>query len=155
MRALFVMVGSIAVALAAQGCGSGATGPSAGNPTSPAGPGVGPIIGAVAIYNSFFSPSVVQIEVGGSVTWTNFGPSRHSTVSDAGLWNSGQLFPPSMGGSPSGSPEGDGYDQPAGDTYTHIFTEPGLYPYHCGIHPGELGTVRVMAPPGPSGQPGE
>ena len=136
------------------GCGS-PTNDSGSAPTAPAGPGVGPITGNVGIHNSFYTPEVVEIDVTGSVTWTNFGPSRHSTVSDAGLWSSGQLFPPAMGGSPSGSPDGDGDDLLEGDTFTWIFTEPGIYTYHCGIHPTEHGTVRVSVSSEPSGRPGE
>lgn len=152
---LIRIASSFALGLAANGCGSSTTAPSNDSPSGGPGPQIGPITGAVAIHNSFFSPSVVEIEVTGSVTWTNFGPSRHSTVSDAGLWDSGQLFPPWMGGSPSGSPEGDGGDLLAGDTYTWIFTEPGLYSYHCGIHPDERGTVRVTSGVPPPAGPGD
>ena len=143
--------GLLLVGMAVLGCGTPTTDPAGADPASPAGPGSGPVTGYVSVQNSFFAPQVVEISVTGSVTWTNFGPSRHSTVSDAGLWNSGQLFPPAMGGSPSGSGDEDYLLE--GDTFTWIFTEPGIYPYHCGIHPDERGTVRVRALSEPSGGP--
>ncbi|HEX7918114.1 MAG TPA: plastocyanin/azurin family copper-binding protein, partial [Gemmatimonadales bacterium] len=31
-------------------------------------------------------------------------------------------------------------------TFTHVFTTPGTYHYHCTIHSGMTGTVVVAAP---------
>ena len=82
------------------GCGSPSSSSysGGGTPTAPQGPPLSPIIGAVGIHNSTYAPEIVYITVGGNVTWTNFGPSRHTTVSDVGLWSSGPLAAPEGGG---------------------------------------------------------
>ncbi len=138
------------------GCSSPSSPSNAGGgtPTEPQGPPVSPITGAVGIHNSTYATEIVDITVGGNVTWTNFGPSRHTTVSDTGLWSSGPLLPPDLAGDPFGDPHGDG-DSVSGETFTWIFTEAGIYPYHCELHPDKRGTIYVsldLIPGGGSGK---
>jgi plastocyanin len=95
----------------------------------------------VTIQDFSFSPSNVTLKAGAMVRWTNKGPSPHTTTSDAALWDSGQLNPPSGGG-----PYGGGGS--AGGSFQMSFTTPGTYGYHCTIHPPSLypnfvGTVTV------------
>ena len=106
-----------------------------------------------------YAPEIANITVGGSVTWTNFGPSRHTTVSDAGLWSSGPLLPPGVGQDPNregDSSEGDSSegDSGSGESFTWIFTEAGIYPYHCELHPDKRGTIYVSLDEIPGGGSG-
>ncbi|MGH2756339.1 MAG: plastocyanin/azurin family copper-binding protein [Actinomycetota bacterium] len=74
--------------------------------------------------NFVFTPSGITIGVGCSVTWTQAGGTKHTTTSDTGVWDSGQMS--------------------NGATFTFQFTSPGTYPYKCTIHPASMtGTVTV------------
>jgi len=81
----------------------------------------------VTIQDFSFSPSTMTIKVGTRVTWTNAGPSPHTTTSDGGVWDSGTLGAPSGGGGYGGGT--------AGGTYQFTFNTAGTYHYHCKIHP--------------------
>ncbi len=77
-------------AAAAAACGGG-TSSTSGSATGP----------AVTIRDFSFSPSTLPIKAGTTVTWTNNGPSAHTTTSDNMTWNSATLGAPS-GGDPYG-----------------------------------------------------
>ncbi len=96
----------------------------------------------VTIRDFSFSPSALMIKAGTTVTWTNNGPSAHTTTSDSGIWDSGTLSAPSGGGAYGGGA--------AGGTYQIKFNTAGTYSYHCKIHPpsipayaGFTGTITV------------
>ncbi len=94
----------------------------------------------VTIQDFSFSPSTMTIKVGTRVTWTNAGPSAHTTTSDSGVWDSGTLGAPSGGGGYGGGT--------AGGTYQFMFNTAGTYHYHCKIHPPAMypsftGTITV------------
>lgn len=94
----------------------------------------------VTIQDFSFSPSSMTIKVGSTVTWSNNGPSSHTTTSDNGTWDSGTLSPPSGGGGYGGGS--------AGAIYQFTFHTAGTYTYHCKIHPpstypGFTGTITV------------
>jgi plastocyanin len=74
-----------------------------------------------------FVPPVVFINVGDTVQWTNTGAVIHTSTSDTGLWNSGNVGP--------------------GGSFSFTFTAPGTYLYHCIPHEvlGMIGTVVVGA----------
>jgi plastocyanin len=78
---------------------------------------------AVAIIDLAFEPATLLVGVGSTVTWTNAGALPHTVSSDTGAFDSGILS--------------------AGGTFETTFTAPGLYAYHCLIHPAMLGTVQV------------
>lgn len=120
-----------------------------GTPTASPSPST-PITGLVSIRDSTYAPDPVHITVRGDVTWTNNGRRRHTTVSDAGLWNSGTLFPPGVEPEMSGD-----FESASGDTFTWIFTEAGIYPYHCEIHPFKRGTIVVSLDTKPGGTTGK
>lgn len=125
MRLYQAVIGVVALA-ALVGCGSGTA------PTGSGGGGGGNGGGgaAVAIEDFSFSPSTLTIKAGTTVTWTNDGPSAHTTTSDTGVWDSGTLDAPSAsGGYGGGSPGGN---------YSFTFNTPGTYSYHCKIHPPSL-----------------
>ncbi len=121
------LLGLVAGLLLLAGCG---------NSTSPGGSAVG-----VTIQNFSFSPAALTVKVGTVVKWTNNGPSAHTTTSDAGAWDSGQVS-----GSTSGGAYGGGS---AGGSYQLTFTAAGTYAYHCtnhppSLYPGFTGTITVQ-----------
>lgn len=81
---------------------------------------------AVSIPGTSFSPSSITINAGDKITWTNNSSQTHTTTSDTGIWNSGNLTP--------------------GQTFTWPFNTTGTYPYRCNIHSGQTGSVTVVNP---------
>jgi plastocyanin len=74
----------------------------------------------VSMANFSFSPARLVVRAGTTVTWTNRDEGiRHTTTSDAGLWDSGLLS--------------------GGDTFSTTFDEPGVYPFYCRPHGGPGG----------------
>jgi plastocyanin len=79
-----------------------------------------------------FYPAFVSIEQGDMVQWI-WDDDTHSTTSGSpgspsGFWNSGVLND--------------------GATFTHVFADPGTFPYYCSVHGGccgMTGTVYVAA----------
>ena len=59
------------------------------------------------------------------MTWTNNGPSRHTTTSDTNLWDSGSLN--------------------AGQQFQFTFNGLGTFSYHCNIHPFMTGVINVVS----------
>jgi amicyanin len=78
----------------------------------------------VVIENYAFSPMVITVKVGTTVTWTNKDAVNHSVTVDSGSMPSSPLF---------------GRDQP----YSYTFTKTGTVTYHCAPHPYMHGTVIV------------
>jgi plastocyanin len=72
-----------------------------------------------------FNPAVVNVAVGTTVVWTNHSSLgiAHTTTSDTGMWDSGNLAP--------------------GQSFSFTFTSAGSFAYHCTIHPFMHGTVNV------------
>ena len=69
-----------------------------------------------------FTPRVVKVPLGGTVTW-RFQEGPHTTTSDQGFWSSGT--------------------RSSGDSFAHTFESAGTYPYHCTVHPHMQGKVKV------------
>jgi plastocyanin len=131
-RTALVIVFSLAiVAAAAMGMASivSAMPPSAG-PMPSATPTL------ITIKDFVFTPKVVSIPIGGSVTWKNLDQAAHTvTDTSAHAFDSGSLA--------------------IGKTYTFTFAKPGVYKYICTVHPSMVATILVgpnatMAPT-PSG----
>ncbi len=81
-------------------------------------------VSVVGGYGGFsFSPSVLTIKVGTTVTWTNTSSAPHTVTSDTGAFNH------SLGGS--------------GATFSFTFTRAGTFSYHCSIHPYMKATITV------------
>ena len=71
-----------------------------------------------------FSPANIVVDVGTTVTWTNYDSVGHTVTSD----------------------EGDALDSPTLDeneSFSFTFREPGAYAYHCQPHPNMKGLVTV------------
>jgi len=123
MRLSSALIGSWLTVAALSACSSSPTSPggsmTAGSMTNGT---------SVSIRDFSFTPSAMSVKVGTTVTWTNNGPSAHTTTSDGGAWDSGTLG--------------------AGGTFQHTFMQTGTFGYHCSIHPpsiypGFVGTVTV------------
>lgn len=71
-----------------------------------------------------FMPSIDRIAVGTRVTWVNTSNAQHDVTGTQSAW---------------GSPPLD-----VGDSYSQTFTQPGLYPYSCSLHPGMAGIIEVV-----------
>lgn len=93
-------------------------------PPSSALPGSDPPV-AVKIQNFAFSPATITVVIGvnNTVTWTNMDSVTHTVTADDGSFGSGDLS--------------------NGQTYTHTFTAPGSFGYHCSIHTYMKGNVVV------------
>ncbi|HKF19863.1 MAG TPA: cupredoxin family copper-binding protein [Candidatus Dormibacteraeota bacterium] len=79
---------------------------------------------SVEIANFAFSPAVITVKVGATVTWTNKDQDAH-TVAITGAGVSKPLQ--------------------SGDSYAHTFGQPGTYSYRCTIHPNMRGMVVVTS----------
>jgi len=82
-----------------------------------------PGLNEVFIQNMAFNPVTITVPANTTITWTNKDGVAHTVTSNTGLFDSG-----SMG---------------ANETYSHLFTTAGSYPYHCIFHSGMTGTVIV------------
>jgi plastocyanin len=78
----------------------------------------------VSINNFSFSPVSVAINKGMTVVWTNNDSIGHTIAAD------------------SGNGPGSGVVNP-GETYAFTFNTPGIFSYHCSIHPSMKATVVV------------
>jgi plastocyanin len=77
-----------------------------------------------------FEPTVARIEVGDRVRWTNADAFAHTVTGAAGMFDTGDFGP--------------------GDLTSWTFTQAGVYPYSCLLHPGMVGAIVVGG--GGSGQ---
>ena len=77
----------------------------------------------VSIQDFSFNPGQITVAPGTTVTWTNQGPSPHTTTADDGSWDSGLLQ--------------------QGEDFSFTFDKPGTYTYHCSIHPDMTASVKV------------
>ena len=122
-----------AAALVLAACGSSYGGsPSKSSYGAPAtvGPGTTGPAAAVAtvdlgIMNFKFTPASVSVRAGATVGWTNKDGTAHTVTFTQPAVSSGTLNPHNQ--------------------FTHVFTEPGTFAYHCEIHPFMHGTIVVTA----------
>lgn len=109
---------SLVAALALVACAGPSRGPTT---TASADPVSDPV---VTVSGMAFQNGSVTVTAGTTVTWVwDDAPIEHNVVADDGSFES-----------PLQS-EG---------TWTHTFTEPGSFDYHCGPHPNMRGTITVI-----------
>jgi len=77
----------------------------------------------VAIKDYAFQKPIITIAAGTTVSWTNRDDDPHTVTADDRSFDSKGLG--------------------NGDTWTHTFTKPGKYTYHCSAHPFMKGTIIV------------
>ena len=97
--------------------------PSAATESPTSTPGAAGQETSVTIKDFEFTPATVTIKVGGTVTWTNNGPTTHSVTADDGSFDSGNLS--------------------QGKTFSHTFQTAGTFSYHCSPHPFMKANVVV------------
>lgn len=78
----------------------------------------------VAVRDFCFTPTIIRVRPGQSVVWSNKDGFEHDVVGANLSWGAQQTLP-------------------AGETVTHRFSKPGVYPYVCTWHPGMVGAVVV------------
>lgn len=77
----------------------------------------------ITISNFAFDPADITVPAGTTIIWTNMDSVGHTVVADDGTWKSNDLS--------------------QGDTYSHTFSQAGVYMYHCGVHPSMTGKITV------------
>ncbi len=98
-------------------------------PVPPAGAAL-PTKVSVGISDTAFSPASFNLQVGGSVTWTNDGLAPHS-VSTTSAPAGSSLSSPTLG---------------PGQVFTKQFSKVGTYSYVCPFHASMTGTFQVLEP---------
>lgn len=90
------------------------------------------VTSAVSPANRWFSPDNITVVLGvnSTVTWTNNDSNLHTITSTS---------------VPSGAASFDSGTINSGQTFTYTFTVPGVYVYHCLIHPWMTGKVIVKS----------
>ena len=82
----------------------------------------------VAIRDFLFYPDSIAVPTGATVSWVNCedaGQEPHTTTSDStGVWDSSDMVP--------------------GARFSHRFTTPGAFPYHCTAHSFMVAKVVVQ-----------
>lgn len=78
----------------------------------------------VVMKNFDFSPMMLTVKAGSTVTWKNMDGEPHTVASPDGVFHSHAL------------------DQ--GDTFTFKFDKPGTYKYICSIHPKMMAAIVVQ-----------
>lgn len=79
---------------------------------------------AVDLSGACFSPTVLHVPVGATVTFTNRDDLAHMVNGVAGVF-------------------GDDTELWLDDTVSHTFAEPGVIPYFCFLHPSMVGALVV------------
>lgn len=123
MRAHAIRIGIVAaVASAALWGGAGIASAGGGCHATGVTTGTG---NSVELSDLCFDSTVLYVEPGTDVTWTNRDPVGHNVVGVAATW---------------GDPE---RMLNQGDTVSYRFDDDGVYPYACWIHPGMIGAIVV------------
>jgi len=80
-------------------------------------------VNAVSVTSTGFSPSMITVKVGATVTWTNNDTSAHAFTSDTGVFDSGSIAP--------------------GAAFTFTFDQAGTFVYHSTSDSTLIGTIIV------------
>jgi plastocyanin len=79
----------------------------------------------IDIKNFAFDPATLEIKVNTAVEWVNGDTTTHDITGDTENWS---WFD---------------FDLEPGESTTFFFETPGVYDYHCDIHPSMKGTIIV------------
>jgi len=88
----------------------------------------------------WFSPSVLTIQAGDTVTWVNKDKEIHNITSGKGITRI-QFATTSDIGTPDGLFSSGSFKP--GQAWSYTFTKPGIYHYFCSIHPWMNGAIVV------------
>jgi plastocyanin len=83
-----------------------------------------PAGGAISIDNFTFTPQMLTVKAGTTVTWTNRDDIPHGIASDNNAFARSKALD-------------------TNDSYSFTFTTPGAYKYFCYVHPHMTGTIVV------------
>ncbi len=86
----------------------------------------------VELKDMCFTPTILHVQPGQTITWTNVDDMQHVVAGQSGEW---------------GNFEGLN----RGQTLSYRFTKSGVYPYTCFLHPGMNGAVVVGDVKAPTG----
>jgi nitrite reductase (NO-forming) len=90
--------------------------------------------GAATLGNKAFSPNLIRIKVGGTVTWINDDNNLHTVTSGIpNTANAGQTFDSGL----------TALIMPT-KIYSHKFTNTGEFSYFCRVHPTMVGKILVV-----------
>jgi plastocyanin len=103
---------------------AGGEGQPTRNPPAPSGEAVRSA--KVEIADFEYQPSPVTVQAGGKVTWLNEDADDHTATLDDGSFTTGTLA--------------------EGKLKSESFKVPGVYAYHCEIHPQMKGALEVVEP---------
>jgi plastocyanin len=78
----------------------------------------------VSVMDNEFQPGRLRVQKGTRVKWTHNGSNPHTVTSNTGL------FDESLS---------------SGETFSRRFKKAGRFPYHCEIHSGMAGVIKVVA----------
>ena len=76
----------------------------------------------ISIKDFSFNPKNINIKAGTTITWINEDSLIHDITIDSGLFNQ---------------------DLEPGEEFSFTFDEPGIYKYHCNIHPSMTGEITI------------
>lgn len=102
------------------------------------------VSGASSRTTDAFAPYPININVGDTVTWTNRDSQPHTVTSGTAAEGPDGNFDSSPNFNPVMAPQA---------TFSHTFEEAGEFPYYCGLHPNQVGTVIVASGGGPDPTP--
>ncbi len=88
------------------------------------GPSPSPAPNTVSMSGMAFSPATMTIAKGTTVTWLNNDGVAHTSTSNSGVWDTGNI--------------------PAGGSKTTTFNNAGTFPFHCVYHSTMTGTIIVQ-----------
>lgn len=121
----FVVLGVFAVVMMAAMMGNAHWGMMGGRGSDPSDETPVEGVTQVRIEDFAFAPANIVIDVGATITWTNYDSVGHTVTSDAGE----ELDSPLFG---------------RNETFSYTFTVPGTYAYHCEPHRNMKGLVTVV-----------
>lgn len=124
LRSTLAGLSIAALAALAVGHFSAASYSSAASAATPA-PSATPVL--VTIKDFAFTPNIVSIPVGGSVTFKNLDQASHTATDSNGAFDSGNLD--------------------TGKSYTYTFKKAGTYKLLCSYHPSMHGMIYVGVTP--------
>jgi plastocyanin len=111
------------LSLVGLGCSNNSSAPYMSTPTGPA---PAPASSNTVLMSGMaFSPATITVAVGTTVTWKNNDGIAHTSTSDTGVWDTGNIA--------------------AGGSAVTTFNTAGTFPYNCKYHVsmGMRGTVIV------------
>jgi plastocyanin len=87
----------------------------------------------VQVLDNSYRPLDLVVSAGTEVVFVNKGRNEHNILPDD-VKNDADLLE-RLASDPSAAAWGvASADLPPGDSYSHVFLEPGVYPYYCSIH---------------------